>query len=54
MNTKNKIKLSSDFKNPFDGRNPEEVWKELKEKSKPITREELLKRIEELQVLKKK
>jgi len=31
--------------NPFEGRNPEEVWKEISGKTKPISREEFLKQI---------
>ena len=49
MKPENSTKQSlPDFINPFDGRDPEEVWKELKAKAKPITKEELIKRIEEL------
>ncbi len=55
MNTKNNIKSSSDFENPFKGRNPEEVWKELKkDKSKPLTREQFLKRLQEIKEQNKK
>jgi len=36
-----------DFKNPFENRNPEEVWKELRAKAKPVNKEEFLKRMAE-------
>ncbi len=34
--------MKSEITNPFDGRNPDEVWKELKSKSMPISREEFM------------
>lgn len=54
MNTKNSTQLSADFINPFLGRNPEEVWKELKDKSTPINKSTLMERLKELQVKKGK
>jgi hypothetical protein len=30
--------------NPFDGRNPDEVWAELKSKAMPISKEEFIKK----------
>lgn len=41
---KDKLKLPY---NPFENRNPEEVWKELLEKGKPLTKEEFQARLEE-------
>ena len=38
--------LPPDFKNPFEGRNADEVWKELDKYSKPITCEEFIKRLQ--------
>jgi len=35
--------------NPFDGRNQEEVWDEIRRKSKPISREDALRRIKKAQ-----
>jgi hypothetical protein len=52
MKSKNKSKESLPFQNPFIGRDPEEVWKELKEHSKPLTREQFIKRLRELKVIK--
>lgn len=54
MGCNNNIKSFSDFENPFNGRDSEEVWKELKERSKPITKEELFKRILEAKTQNKK
>lgn len=33
--------------NPFTGRNPSQVWKELLQNSKPIPKEEALRRMKE-------
>ena len=33
--------------NPFNGRNAEEVWKELYANSKPVSREEVMRRYQE-------
>ncbi len=41
-----KITLPSDFQNPFEGRNPDEVWQELGEKAEPISREEFFRRLQ--------
>lgn len=41
-----KTTLTPDFHNPFEGRNPDEVWQELSEKAKPITREEFFRRLQ--------
>jgi len=38
--------LPPDFKNPFEGRNADEVWQELKKNAKPVSREEVLKRMQ--------
>lgn len=32
--------LPDDFINPFKGRNPDEVWKELMKNAKPISKDE--------------
>lgn len=47
MATSKKHPLPPDFKNPFKGRNPDEVWKELKQNAKHISREEMLRRFQE-------
>ncbi len=47
MAASKKKKLPSDFDNPFQGRNPDEVWQELRKNAKPISREEMLNQIEE-------
>lgn len=39
--------LPADVYNPFKGRDPQEVWKEISGKTTPISREEFLKRIKE-------
>lgn len=39
--------LPPDFINPFEGRNPDEVWEELKQNAKHITREEMLRLFQE-------
>jgi hypothetical protein len=44
-NSKNKP-LPADLHNPFEGRNPEEMWKELKKDAKHISREELMRRLQ--------
>lgn len=33
--------LPSDFVNPFKGRNPEQVWKELQPNARPVSKEEM-------------
>jgi hypothetical protein len=38
--------LPPDFHNPFEGRNPDEVWQELGEKAEPISREEFFRRLQ--------
>jgi hypothetical protein len=40
--------------NPFEGRDREEVWKEIREKAHPTTREEALRKMKELSERKKK
>lgn len=40
--------------NPFEGRDREEVWKEIREQARPTTREEALRKIKELSERKKK
>ncbi len=54
IRSNNNIKSFSDFENPFHGRDSEEVWRELKEKTKPITKEELFKHILEAKTQNKK
>lgn len=34
--------------NPFEGRDREAVWKEIREQAKPITREEAVRKMKEL------
>ena len=31
--------------NPFEGKNPNEVWEEIRKKSKPTTREQAMKEL---------
>lgn len=45
MKTKEIITSSSNFHNPFEGRKPDEVWNELKSKSKPIDKEKILNKL---------
>lgn len=45
--------LPSDFVNPFKGRNPDEVWKELQCSSRPLSKEEETKIIQEANRLQK-
>ena len=40
--------------NPFEGKDREEVWKEVREKAQPTTREEALRKMKELADQKKK
>lgn len=42
-----KTTLPPDFQNPFEGRNPDEVWQELSEKARPISREEFFLRLKQ-------
>jgi hypothetical protein len=39
--------------NPFEGRNREQVWKEIREQALPITREEALREMKALSKRKK-
>lgn len=39
--------LPKDFKNPFEGKDPEKVWEKLMKNARPISREE------ELEILRK-
>ena len=43
MNRKDVITPASKITNPFEGKNSEEVWKELKSKSKLVNKEAILK-----------
>lgn len=47
MAASKKRPLPPDFINPFEGRNRDEVWKELDKYSKHISREEMLRRFRE-------
>lgn len=42
------VKQNKKLFNPFEGRDREEVWKEIREQARPTTREEALRKIEEL------
>lgn len=43
-----KIKREPEFENPFNGPDRERLWDKLTKNSKPISREDLLKRVKEL------
>lgn len=53
MKIKKIITPSSNFNNPFQGRNPEEVWSELMAKSKPVDKDKILDKLAQ-QIKKKK
>jgi hypothetical protein len=40
--------------NPFEGRDREQVWKEIRENARPITREEAFRRMKEASEAQKK
>ncbi len=44
--------LPPDFHNPFEGRNPDEVWKELNKGSRPISREEFFRGLQKQRQMK--
>jgi hypothetical protein len=48
MLTKEILKPSKNITNPFDGRDANEVWAELKAKAKPVDKEALIKAMLEL------
>lgn len=43
--TVNKIKMEQPIFNPFKNRDPKEVWEEVRQNKKPITREEAIKQM---------
>lgn len=43
MQVKSLLTPSEKIKNPFDGRDANEVWAELKAKAKPVDKEALIK-----------
>jgi hypothetical protein len=47
MAASKKHSLPPDFINPFEGRDRDEVWKELDKYSKHISREEMFRRFQE-------
>lgn len=46
MENSKKKPLPADLHNPFEGRNPDEVWNELKKNAKHISREDLMRRFQ--------
>ena len=48
------ISISSNFNNPFEGRNADEVWQELIKNSSPISKDEFIKRLKQIKSNKKK
>ncbi len=47
-------KLEKKIFNPFEGRDREQVWNEVRENARPATREEALRKMKELADQKKK
>ncbi|HYG37291.1 MAG TPA: hypothetical protein VD908_01675 [Cytophagales bacterium] len=43
MAANKKHPLPPDFNNPFENRDPNEVWEDLKKNAKPVSREEVFK-----------
>ena len=46
--------ISNNFRNPFEGRNADEVWNELNKNSSPISKDGFMKRLKQIKSSKKK